>query len=156
MSPPTESAPETGPASLVATSTPGSAGGDNPPPERRRELFRLLLSVVNDPERAYTAYEDIMSAAGENVVAQIGARVDTLGARVDALVARMDALSERMDALAEKMKAQGDAFNARMDALNARMDALEESMKAQWRMLWGVLGLQAALVVAIITVLFRG
>lgn len=139
MSPPMESAPGKRPVTATASLISGSEPAGNPTP--RRELLRMLLSVLNDPERAYTAYEDIMAAAGENVIAQIGSRVDVLGARVDALSARVDALAERL--------------NAQSDAFNARMDALAESMKAQWRLLWGVLGLQTALVVAIITLLFR-
>lgn len=163
MSSSTESTPKTGVTAAV-TPTAGSEPAGQPPPKRRRELFRMLLSILKDPERAYTVSEDIMSAAGENVVAQIGARVDALsaqmGARVDTLAAqmgaRLDALSARMDGFDARM----DALDAKLDALaesmNTRIDALAETVKAQWRVLWGVFGLQAALLVVIITLLLRG
>ena len=175
MSPTTESARESGrvPASPASSSGKPSAESS---PQLRRELLRLLHSVVKDPDRAYTAYEEIMSAAGESVVVQIGSRIDVLSSRMDGLNARIDALAEstnaRIDALAESTNARIDALaestNARIDALaegmNARMDALativarmdtrlERLENQQSRLIWGVLGLQATLVVAIIAFL---
>ena len=144
MSSSTESTPKTGVTTAV-TPTAGSEPAGNPPPKRRRELSRMLLSILKDPERAYTVSEEIMSAAGENVVAQIGARVDRVDFRMDAVVARMDALEKslnaRMDALAESM--------------NARIDALAETVKSQGRTLWGFLGLHTALLVVILAQLFK-
>ena len=151
MSSSTESTPKTGVTTAV-TPAAGSEPAGGSPPTRQRELFRVFLSMVKDPERAYTVSEDIMSAAGENVVAQIGARVDTLAAQMGA---RMDTLSARIDALDAKV----DALNAKVDALtesmNARIDALAETVKAQSRAFWGVLGLHTALLVVIITLLLR-
>ena len=131
MSPPTESVPEANPAGSAATAST-SDGSRESPPQRRRELFRMLLSILDDPERAYTVTGEIMSAAGENVVAQLGARIDVLSARMEALGARIDALA---------------TIVARMDA---RIERLENQ---QSRLMWGLLGLQATLVVAIIAFL---
>ena len=172
MSPTTESAPGGG-----ALASPAPSRGKPSPessPKLRRELLHLLLSVVKDPERAYTAYEEIMSAAGESVVTQIGPRIDVLSTRMDALNGRMDALNGRMDALNGRI----EALNGRIEALNARIDALAESTNAridvlativarmdtrlerlenqQSRLIWGVLGLQAALVVALVTLVLQG
>ena len=204
MSPTTESAP--GGEALAPPASSSGKPSPEPSPKLRRELLRLLLSVVKDPERAYTAYEEIMSAVGENVVAEVGARVEALGGRIDGLNtrvvalmestnARMDSLDARIDALAESTNARMDALdarvdalmestNARMDALDARIEALAESTTAridalmestnvridalativarmdarlerlenhQSRLIWGVLGLQTALVVALVT-----
>lgn len=159
MSSNAESTPKAGVTTTAVTPAAGSGPAGNSPPRRHRELFRLLLSIVKDPERAYTVCEDIMSAAGENVVAQIGARVDILSARMDALDAKVDALDAKVDALAESMNARIDALDAKVDALaesmSARIDALAETVKAQWRVFWGVLGLHTALLVVIITLLLR-
>ncbi len=165
MSPTTESAPGGG-----ALASPAPSRGKPSPessPKLRRELLHLLLSVVKDPERAYTAYEEIMSAAGESVVSQIGPRIDVLSTRMDALNGRMDALNGRIEALNGRI----DALNARIDALaastNARIDVLativarmdtrlERLENQQSRLIWGVLGLQAALVVALVTLVLQG
>ena len=174
MSPPTESTPEANPAASAATAST-SDGSRESPPKRHRELFRMLLSILDDPERAYTVTEEIMSAAGENVVAQLGARIDVLdarmealGARIDAFVestnARLEALDARMHAFVESTNARLEALDARMEALGARIDALativarmdariERLENQQSRLMWGVLGLQATLVVAIIAFL---
>ena len=156
MSPPTESVPEANPAGSAATAST-SDGSRESPPQRHRELFRMLLSILDDPERAYTVTGEIMSAAGENVVAQLGARIDVLSARMEALDARMEALDARMDAFMESTKARMEALGARIDALAtivARMDArIERLENQQSRLMWGVLGLQATLVVAIIAFL---
>ena len=117
----------------------------------------MLLSILDDPERAYTVTEEIMSAAGENVVAQLGARMDVLSARIDALNARIDAFVESTNARLEALDARMEALGARIDALAtivARMDArIERLENQQSRLMWGVLGLQATLVVAIIAFL---
>ncbi len=165
MSPTTESAPGGG-----ALASPAPSRGKPSPessPKLRRELLHLLLSVVKDPERAYTAYEEIMSAAGESVVTQIGPRIDVLSTRMDALNGRMDALNGRIEALNGRI----EALNARIDALaestNARIDVLativarmdtrlERLENQQSRLIWGVLGLQAALVVALVTLVLQG
>ena len=156
MSPPTESTPEANPAASAATAST-SDGSRESPPKRHRELFRMLLSVLGDPERAYTVTEEIMSAAGENVVAQLGARIDVLSARMEALGARIDAFVESTNARMEALDARMEALGARIDALAtivARMDArIERLENQQSRLMWGVLGLQATLVVAIIAFL---
>ena len=108
-----------------------------------------------------------MSAAGESVVTQIGPRIDVLSTRMDALNGRMDALNGRIEALNGRI----EALNARIDALaestNARIDVLativarmdtrlERLENQQSRLIWGVLGLQAALVVALVTLVLQG
>ena len=165
MSPTTESAPGGG-----ALAPPAPSSGKPSPessPKLRRELLHLLLSVVKDPERAYTAYEEIMSAAGESVVTQIGPRIDVLSTRMDALNGRMDALNGRIEALNGRIEALNvridalaESTNARIDVLAtivARMDTrLERLENQQSRLIWGVLGLQAALVVALVTLVLQG
>ena len=158
MSSSTESTPKTGVTTAVAPAAGSEPAGDSPP-KRRRELFRMLLSILKDPERAYTVSEEIMSAAGENVVAHIGARVDRVDFRMDAVVARMDALEKSLNARMDALDAKVDALNAKVDdlaeSMNARIDALAETVKAQSRAFWGVLGLHTALLVVIITLLLR-
>ena len=101
-----------------------------------------------------------MSAAGESVVTQIGPRIDVLSTRMDALNGRMDALNGRIEALNARIDALAESTNARIDVLAtivARMDTrLERFENQQSRLIWGVLGLQAALVVALVTLVLQG
>ena len=59
-------------------------------------IFRALRSVDVDPDLAYEAAEENRRLAGENVVAAIGAKIDSQGVRIEAEIkaqtARIDVL----------------------------------------------------------------
>ena len=46
-------------------------------------IFRALRSVDVDPDLAYEAAEESRRQAGENVIAAIGAKIDSQSARID-------------------------------------------------------------------------
>ena len=66
-------------------------------------LFRALRSVGVDADLAYSADGELRSHAGQNVIAVLGARFDTLNAKIDALCAdldtKIDAVNSRIDTL---------------------------------------------------------
>ena len=118
------------------------SGADRPdesrPPSRDRgAFFRALLAAGGEPEAAYNAAEEVRSMAGENAVAQLGARIETLGARIDTvhaeLGARIDAVHAKLGARIETLGARIDAVHAelgaRIDALDSRLGALEERVR---------------------------
>jgi chromosome segregation ATPase len=94
-------------------------------------IFRALRSVDVDPDLAYEAAEESRRQAGENVIAALGAKIDSQGAgleakidsQVAALGAKVDALSTRTDAQVAELKAQIDTQGARTDAQIAEVKA---------------------------------
>ena len=89
-------------------------------------IFRALRSVDVDPDLAYEAAEESRRQAGENVIAVLGAKIDSITARIDSQGAEIRA----------EIKAQ----TARIDAMGTRIDTLE---KVVWRVIWPLIVLLA-------------
>ena len=125
-------------------------------------IFRALRSVDVDPDLAYEAAEESRRQAGENVIAALGAKIDS---QVAELKAEIDAQGARTDAQITEVKAEIKAQGARTDAQiaevkaeiaaqGARIDAQIAEIKAQgsriedlrhvvWRVIWPLIALLA-------------
>ena len=125
-------------------------------------IFRALRSVDVDPDLAYEAAEESRRQAGENVIAALGAKIDS---QVAELKAEIDAQGARTDAQITEVKAEIKAQGARTDAQiaevkaeiaaqGARIDAQIAEIKAQgsriedlrhvvWRVIWPLIVLLA-------------
>ena len=77
-------------------------------------LFRALRTTA-DPELARAAEEEIRQIASQNVIAVLGAKIDSQGARIDVKFSRIEAQITEVRA---EIKAQG----ARIDAQTSRID----------------------------------
>ena len=91
-------------------------------------LFRALRTTA-DPELARAAEEEIRQIAGQNVIAVLGAKIDSQGARIDAKFSQIEAQITEVRA---EIKAQG----ARIDAQTSRIDDLRQMI---WRVIWRVI-----------------
>ena len=96
-------------------------------------LFRALRTTA-DPELARAAEEEIRQIAGQNVIAVLGAKIDSQGARIDVKFSRIEA---QITEARSEIKAQG----ARIDAQTARIDDLRQMI---WRVIWPLIVLLAA------------
>ena len=96
-------------------------------------LFRALRTTA-DPELARAAEEEIRQIAGQNVIAVLGAKIDSQGARIDVKFSRIEA---RITEVRAEIKAQG----ARIDAQTARIDVLQRVIR---RVIWPLIVLLAA------------
>ncbi len=86
-------------------------------------LFRALRSVDVDPDLAYRADDEVRAQAGQNVVAAIGAKIDSQGAKINAQITEIRA----------EMKAGFSEVNSRIDTLE----------KVVWRVIWPLIILLA-------------
>ena len=108
-------------------------------------LFRALRSVDVDPELAYyRADEESHRQAGENVIAAIGAQIESqtarIGIQITELTARIDAQGSRIDGRFSQIEAQITEVKAELKAQGARIDDLQ---KVVWRVIWPLIVLLA-------------
>ena len=129
-------------------------------------IFRALRSVDVDPDLAYEAAEESRRQAGENVIAALGAKIDSQvaelkaeikaqGARTDAQISKvntaLDALSARTDAQITEVKTALDALSAQTDAqitevkaeIKAQGSRIEDLRHVVWRVIWPLIVLLA-------------
>ena len=88
-------------------------------------IFRALRSVDVDPDLAYEAAEESRRQAGENVIAAIGAKIDSQSARIDVKFSQIES--------------QITEVRAEIKAQNSRIDVLQ-------RVIWPLIGLLATTV----------
>ncbi len=101
-------------------------------------IFRALRSVDVDPDLAYEAAEESRRQAGENVIAAIGAKIDSQSARIDVQITEFRA---EMDTRLTRIEAEIKTQTARIDAQNYRIDVLQRVI---WRVIWPLIILLAA------------
>ena len=75
-------------------------------------LYRALSSPNPDPQVVHTAIEEIRQIASQNVIAVLGAKIDSQGSRLDAQIT--------------EVKAGFTEVNAKIDALGSRIDTLQK------------------------------
>ena len=106
-------------------------------------IFRALRSVDVDPDLAYEAAEENRRQAGENVIAAIGAKIDSQSARIDVKFSQIEAQISELRAengeIRTEMKAGFSQVNTRIDALGSRFDTLQ-------KVIWPLIGLLATTV----------
>ena len=73
-------------------------------------IFRALRSVDVDPDLAYEAAEESRRQAGENVIAAIGAKIDSQSARIDVKFSQIESQIT-------EIKAEIKSQTARIDVL---------------------------------------
>ena len=122
-------------------------------------IFRALRSVDVDPDLAYEAAEESRRQAGENVIAALGAKIDSqvaeLKAEIDAqgaeLKAEIKAQGARTDVQISKVNTALDALSARTDAqitevkaeIKAQGSLIENLRQVVWRVIWPLIALLA-------------
>ena len=99
-------------------------------------LFDALRKAGAPEDMAYTAVQEVRNMAGQNVTAELGARIAELGTKTDAKFAGADAKFAGTDAKIDSLRAE----------IMARLDA-------ERRIVWTLLLLIAA---AVLADLFRG
>ena len=125
---------------------------------RRGVLFRALVAAGVEASTAYTVDREVEFVAGQNVVAELGGRIDALAARIDALDARMDAFAARMET------ANAQLFLQFQTALTAAVTKLETDLtevktnvavlKREVRLIWACLFLLVPTITAFLVRLF--
>ncbi len=128
-------------------------------------LFDALRKAGAPEGMAYTAVQEVRNMAGQNVTAELGARIAELGTKTDAkfaeLGAKTDAKFAELGTNTDAKFAGTDAKFAGTDAKIAGADAKIDSMRAEImarldaerRIVWTLLLLIAA---AVLADLFRG
>ena len=100
-------------------------------------IFRALRSVDVDPELAHEA--------GQNVIAAVGAKIDSQSARIDVQISELRA---EMKAGFAEVNARIDAQAARIDAQTSRINSIESRIndlrQVIWRVIWPLIILLAA------------
>ena len=118
----------------MATRTEPTAG------ETSGALFRALRSVGVEPDLAYRADDEVRSQAGQNVIAVLGAKVDSFRAE----------LNTKIDTQVAEFGAKIDAQGARIDAVNSQIDSLRSELNGRidtlQRVIWPLVGLLATTV----------
>ena len=99
-------------------------------------LFDALRKAGAPEDMAYTTVQEVRNMAGQNVTAELGARIAELGTKTDAKFAGADAKFAGTDAKIDSLRAE----------IMARLDA-------ERRIVWTLLLLIAA---AVLADLFRG
>ena len=77
------------------------------------------MRTTADPELARAAEEEIRQIASQNVIAVLGAKIDSQGARIDVKFSRIEA---QITEVRVEIKAQG----TRIDAQTSRIDDLRQ------------------------------
>ena len=94
-------------------------------------IFRALRSVDVDPDLAYEAAEESRRQAGENVIAAVGAKIDSQSARIDVQLTKFKAeMDTRLTHIEAEIKTQ-----------TSRIDVLQRVI---WRVIWPLIVLLAA------------
>ena len=88
-------------------------------------LFQALSSPEPDPQVVHAAIEEVRQIASQNVIAAIGAKIDTQSARIDVKFSQIEA--------------QITEVKAEIKAQNSRIDVLQ-------RVIWALIGLLATTV----------
>ncbi len=110
-------------------------------------LFDALRKAGAPEGMAYTAVQEVRNMAGQNVTAELGARIAELGTNTDAKFAGMNAKFAGADAKIDSKFAGADA---KIDSLRAEIMA---RLDAERRIVWTLLLLIAG---AVLADLFRG
>ena len=76
-------------------------------------LFDALRKAGAPEDMAYTAVQEVRNMAGQNVTAELGARIAELGTKTDAKFAGADAKFAGTDAKIDSLRAE---IMARLDA----------------------------------------
>ena len=92
----------------MATRTEPTAG------ESTGALFRALRSVGVEADLAYRADGEVRSQAGQNVIAVLGAKIDTRSAELNA---KIEGMQGQIDSLHTELSTKIDAVNSRIDTL---------------------------------------
>ena len=128
-------------------------------------LFDALRKAGAPEDMAYTAVQEVRNMAGQNVTAELGARIAELGTKTDSkfaeLGAKTDAKFAELGTNTDAKFAGTDAKFAGTDAKIAGADAKIDLMRAEImarldaerRIVWTLLLLIAA---AVLADLFRG
>ena len=100
-----------------------------PTPTESGALFQVLMSRKGDPAQVYTAIREIETMAGQSVVAQLTALIQTTAAEQ----------------------------NAQFQTLNTRLGSVEKQLGRIWTFLFLILGtLLGTLTTLLTTLLLRG
>ena len=89
-------------------------------------LFQALSSPEPDPKVVHAAIEEVRQIASQNVIAVLGAKIDSQSARIDVKFSQIEAQITEVRA---EIKAQG-----------ARIDDLRQVV---WRVIWPLIVLLA-------------
>ncbi len=120
-------------------------------------LFELLRKQQNKELSATETNElsnEIMNMAGNNIVAQFGAKLDAVQAQIAALSesnhAQIVALSEsnqaQLDALGKIMQAQSESSQAQSESNQAQLAALGKLLDSRYQLLiWLIAGVGGVL-----------
>ena len=106
-------------------------------------IYRALRSPEPDPDLVHAAVEEIRGLSGQNVIATIGAKIDSQSARIDVKFSQIEAqiseLRSENGEIRTEMKAGFAQVNTRIDALGSRFDTLQ-------KVIWPLIGLLATTV----------
>ena len=91
--------------------------------------FRAFRAAGVDPDLAHEASEEVRTLAGQNVIAHVDARLDSLAAHIDNLEQRVD---------------------TRFDSLEKRFDSLEKRFDLFIHTQWALIGVLAVAVLGIL------
>ena len=108
-------------------------------------IFRALRSVDVDPDLAYEAAEESRRQAGENVIAALGAKIDSqvaaLGAKIDSQGVELGA---KIDSQVAGLEAKIDSQVAELKAeIKAQESLIENLRQVVWRVIWPLIALLA-------------
>ena len=116
-------------------------------------LFELLRKQQNKGLSATETNElsnEIMNMAGNNIVAQFGAKLDAVQAQIAALSesnqAQLDALGKIMQAQSESNQAQSESNQAQSESNQAQLAALGKLLDSRYQLLiWLIAGVGGVL-----------
>ena len=95
--------------------------------------FRAFRAAGVDPDLAHEASEEVRTLAGQNVIAHVDARLDSLAARIDNLEQRVDT-----------------RFNSLEQRVDTRFDSLEKRFDLFIHTQWALIGILAVAVLGIL------
>ena len=99
-------------------------------------LYKALSSPNPDPQVVHAAIEEVRQIASQNVIAVLGAQIDSQSARIDVKFSQIEAQITEVRA---EMKAGFTEVKAEIKAQNSRIDVLQ-------RVIWPLIGLLATTV----------
>ncbi len=97
-------------------------------------LYRALRTREPDPDLAHAAVEEIRNLASQNVIAVLGAQLETVRTQLAAQItelraelrADLKAQSAHIDALDSRISGIDTSLGSRIDALDSRIDTLHK------------------------------
>ncbi len=114
-------------------------------------LFDALRKAGAPEDMAYTAVQEVRNMAGQNITAELGARIAELGTKTDSRFAELGTKTDsRFAELGTKTDSKFAGADAKIDSMRAEIMA---RLDAERRIVWTLLLLIAA---AVLADLFRG